>query len=355
MSTTPTIPDEAQAATRRAPLISTIAWLWLRRGPLLLGACVAAALVHPVATALSRYSWTADLFSHFLELALLATGLAVAVAMCAGRHRLALGLVVLAAWQSATLGDSFRPNPVRPASDEMRPLRVLMINVLFENNRCDQIADLIEREQPDVVGMVEFTRECSIALSRLHDRYPYRVEWPDGASGLALWFRERPIRLELPELLVPRRNPVLHATFEYAGRPRELWLVHPTSPMWRTWLPGNPEVAAIARVVGRQPGSRIVVGDMNTTDGSPFFGDFLRTSGLRDSRLGFGRQGSWPSNFPYRIAIDHAFVSDDLAVVDRRLGPQVGSDHLPLIVDLAPAASDPSSVAHHASGSTAPR
>jgi endonuclease/exonuclease/phosphatase family metal-dependent hydrolase len=58
---------------------------------------------------------------------------------------------------------------------------------------------------------------------------------------------------------------------------------------------------------------------------------------------GFGREGSWPSWLPspLRIAIDHAFVSNDLAVVARRLGPKIGSDHLRLIFELAPAATNP--------------
>ena len=133
-------------------------------------------------------------------------------------------------------------------------------------------------------------------------------------------------------------NPVIHATFEFAGKDRQLWLVHPRSPLNRgRWKAGNPELDALALAVSKSGGSQIVMGDMNSTDGSRHFRDVLQVSGLRDSRLGFGRQPSWPTDMPYRIAIDHAFVSDDLAVVNRKLGHSVGSDHFPLIVDLAPA------------------
>ena len=80
------------------------------------------------------------------------------------------------------------------------------------------------------------------------------------------------------------------------------------------------------------------MGDMNCTDHSSHFSDFLRATGLHDSRVGFGRQASWPTMFPYyRIAIDHLFLDDDLAVVNRRLGPMVGSDHFPILIELAPA------------------
>ncbi len=111
-------------------------------------------------------------------------------------------------------------------------------------------------------------------------------------------------------------------------------MIHPSIPFARK---NTPELAALADRIGRTGVSRIVVGDMNSTEGSPHFADFLRRAGLRDSRLGFGRQPSWPTGWPYRIALDHAFVSDDLAVLERRLGPSIGSDHFPLILDLSPA------------------
>jgi endonuclease/exonuclease/phosphatase (EEP) superfamily protein YafD len=33
------------------------------------------------------------------------------------------------------------------------------------------------------------------------------------------------------------------------------------------------------------------------------------------------------------VPIDHCLVSPEITILDRRLGPAVGSDHYPLIVD----------------------
>ncbi len=114
------------------------------------------------------------------------------------------------------------------------------------------------------------------------------------------------------------------------------------------------ELDGLAAEIAEVSGSRIVVGDMNTTDASPHFADFLRTTRLRDSRLGFGRQASWPSWSPYRIAIDHAFLSNDLAVVRRKLLPPNGSDHFALLVELAPAAAMAASTGSTSSAASSP-
>ena len=58
---------------------------------------------------------------------------------------------------------------------------------------------------------------------------------------------------------------------------------------------------------------------------------------LLPSRLGFGVQATWPSVYripPMMIPIDHCLVSPDVRVVGRRVGPHIGSDHLPVIVEL---------------------
>ena len=69
--------------------------------------------------------------------------------------------------------------------------------------------------------------------------------------------------------------------------------------------------------------------------GVPFLRDSLR-GGLR---LFAG--GSWPAwPGPLRIAIDHCWHADTLVAVAREVGPELGSDHRPLAVALAWAATE---------------
>ena len=71
-----------------------------------------------------------------------------------------------------------------------------------------------------------------------------------------------------------------------------------------------------------------ILGDLNVSPWSPHFGGLLRESGR-------GVQATWPTNLaPMRIPIDHCLVSPDVSVVGRRVGPDVGSDHFPIVVDV---------------------
>lgn len=254
-------------------------------------AMVLAAVVSPVAGVLARRDWRADLLTHFPEPALAVTLLAIAAVV--RRHpRLAIGLSMLAVWQAAPLITLGRPNPVGPDPGSSARLRVLMANVLCDNPHHGLLVQMIRRERPDVVGLVECTREWIEGLAELRREYPYRVEGPADPDGVALWFREPPLRMEPPRVPKSGGCPFIRASFVFAGKTRHLWLVHPLPPHLRKDL---PELEALAGDVASQDGSRIVVGDLNSTDGSPHFADFLRLSGLRDSRIGFGRQPSWPS------------------------------------------------------------
>lgn len=301
-------------------------------------AVVGLALVHPVASLVSGLDWRADLLSHFQEPAVLVSLVAFGV-LVRPRPRLAVVFAALAVLQAGSCLRYEWTNPVPPDPTSHERLRFLVANVFIENDHYDELAALIAQEKPDIVGLVEYTHEWQKGLWNARDSYPYRVEAPAGSKGLALWFKEKPLLTEPPATLRSRAWPTLHAKVSFGGRPCDLWLVHPHSPVRSGGMQsGNPELAALADRVRQTPGPRIVMGDMNTTDGSANFTAFLTRTGLRDSRLGFGRQASFPTFFPYRIAIDHALISPEIAVVERRLGPNVGSDHFPLIFEVAPAA-----------------
>jgi endonuclease/exonuclease/phosphatase (EEP) superfamily protein YafD len=103
----------------------------------------------------------------------------------------------------------------------------------------------------------------------------------------------------------------------------------------------NTSLAAIAKLAASETNPVLVIGDLNTTERSS--GYELLTPNLRDSRRGWGWSPSWgpflrwlsPLNLLVGIPIDHACVSSDVVVDDRRLGPHFGSDHLPLSVSIA--------------------
>ena len=77
------------------------------------------------------------------------------------------------------------------------------------------------------------------------------------------------------------------------------------------------------------------MGDMNATPWSRPFGTLVAASGLCDSRAGFGVQASWPAwSAIVRVPIDHVLVPCDVGVTARRIERDVGSDHLPVVVDL---------------------
>ncbi|MBX6312485.1 MAG: endonuclease/exonuclease/phosphatase family protein, partial [Isosphaeraceae bacterium] len=206
---------------------------------------LAAALIHPVASLLARWNWIADMITHLQALALALTLAALVVSW--NRHRIAaLGLLALAPLQIWPLIRYEWPNPVPP--DVSRPrFRILMANVLEKNSDYHRLADLIRRERPDVVGLVEATRAWLEGLEEVRRDFPYRLEAPAGASGLALWCRQPPIEWTGPERPTPDGWPYLRATLEMAGRRTQLWLVHPSSPTRRRGRHrGHPELAAQA-------------------------------------------------------------------------------------------------------------
>lgn len=297
------------------------------------------ALVHPVAGLGARWDWRLDLISHFQEPALAAS--LIAAAALARRHRrAAIAMLVLAIFQVEPVVRNSFPDGVRPADPSGPRLRILLSNVLVDNDGYGPLADLIRRTRPDVVGLVEVSDAWVAGLSDVARDYPYRLDVPDGPRGLSLWFKA-PAAIDPPAVPTPDGWPYLHATFEFGGKVRHLWLLHPASPLRRMGdHPGFPELGALADRIAEAGGSTIVIGDLNTTDGSPYFRDLLAKTALRDGRRGFGRQPGWPVGWPYQIAIDHALVSADWAVLNRARGPAIGSDHRPFWIDVAPSAAN---------------
>ncbi|HRX79194.1 MAG TPA: endonuclease/exonuclease/phosphatase family protein, partial [Pirellulaceae bacterium] len=175
------------------------------------------------------------------------------------------------------------------------------------------------------------------AIEELGDDYPFSIYRPRSDNfGIALLSRHV-IRSERVASLDDSGVPTIIATVDFHGQPLNVVGTHPLPPIGRRRAAlRDQHLARLGEVVLQLPHPTIVLGDLNVTSWSPCFRDLLKQSDLQDSRLGFGVQPTWPSNsWLLRIPIDHALVSRDLIVTERFVGPDIGSDHRPIVVEFA--------------------
>lgn len=228
------------------------------------------------------------------------------------------------------------PAPQPPPGPQT--VRLLTFNVLASNRHFDEVRELIRGESPDIVVIIELGNAWQAAMKQLAAEYPHQVERPRWHGyGLGVYSR-LPVRdsriVQLTEELTD--NPAIEARIEAGGRELRLIAVHPTSPGQQGRLQlRNFQLSELAGMAAG-PGPTVVCGDMNCTPWSRQFRRFLARTGLRDSRRGFGYQGSFPAwGWLIRIPIDHVLVSPDIRVHQRRTLPATGSDHLPVLCEFS--------------------
>jgi endonuclease/exonuclease/phosphatase (EEP) superfamily protein YafD len=310
--------------------------VWLKRGLLGLGLCVLIATGAATLAAFNaRQGWRWELLCHFRVQYFWALLAATALFVCLRHWFLAASAAVLATANLALIVPLYFGGGDVPAAG--KTVRVLSLNVHFLNRDFEPTLALIRREKPDVILLMEFTPAWAEAINKLAAEYPYSHEIPrHSPAGIALLSRHEITDLEIHELHDVRLPTVIAGIATPSGR---LTVVgtHPASP-------GSPEhfdarnrqLAEVAKLAGERSGPVVLIGDLNCTSWSPYFADLLQVSQLRDSRLGYGVEPTWPwFPLPLRIPIDHGLVSREVSVVDRRVGPAVGSDHRPILLDLA--------------------
>ncbi len=317
--------------------------------------------------------WVTDNMSFFLR-QFLAAGLAGCLAGTAGlliRHRFAglyrtlwfaasLALLSLAVLTAArTMANTVETEPLAETS---KPLKVVSINVehLFLGDGVLQA--FLEKERPDIVVI----QESLWGLQKLRWE---RLGLPVGGAG-ANGFPDYLKVGELGGLAVYSRFPILGAestivqgeqepgssVFYDADRevlaltldtgPKRLRLVaiHPDSPRTRTrWMSKRKYFEASDKVIAdlqaAGDGPILAIGDWNS---SPWSGRFQQTLSQNDLRTAY--PGGFPQTtrffFSYRLhwilgaPVDQFAVSDGLQVKSVATGPHIGSDHVPLIVEL---------------------
>jgi endonuclease/exonuclease/phosphatase (EEP) superfamily protein YafD len=285
---------------------------------------------------LGSLSWWLELFSHFriqYAAGLLSGALYFAIRRNAGGALLATAMAA-ANLYVASPQLLFWP---RLAADRGETVRLAAANLHRRNREAESVLRFVYREAPDVLLLTELTPEWRKHLEPFLRSYPHSVVVPrEDGHGIALYSR-LPILSSEVLRFEGAGVPSLAARIDVRGRPLLVLGAHPPAPR-------NPQLYRVrnriyAGLAGRARASEepvVVLGDLNSTSWGRSFGRLLEEGGLRDTSEGRGFQWSWPAGFwPLAIPIDHCLTSPEVRIASRRIGSDIGSDHYPLIVDLA--------------------
>jgi len=286
----------------------------------------------------------AEAFGPLLGLpALAALGLA-AIARRRGLFGLAMAVTGLhVAWLSSDLrqaGPTDDGSGSATGDADLSHLRLFSANVLFTNTDLDGIAAEVRKAKPDVVILQEVSPPTLAGLERsgILDRFPYRSlnARPD-PLGTALLSR---FPLEEVDTCVVAAMSIARATVLVGGHRLRLCNVHTRAPFGPGGLAlWKAQLEALAHVVEDESGPLIVAGDFNAASGHRPFRAVL-AAGVRDAHMVRRRwwATTWPTTMrmaPPFARIDHVLVSPHLEVLSVSEGVGRGSDHRPVIADLA--------------------
>jgi len=240
---------------------------------------------------------------------------------------------------------------------EASHFRILQINVNYKNDDYSRVLNYIRKVNPDFLLLQEYTPEWKGALSsELSKQWPNKVEVVrTDTFGIAIFSRSKIQRHEIIQLGA-YEWPSINCEVLVSNRSMKIFATHLMGPIpEKGWRIQNSQLEDLETRVKALP-TLLVCGDFNMTPWTSRFQRLLVEDKLYDSRSGFGLQASWPSQRPILVSkllklpvrleltginwlvglpLDQCLVTSDINILHREIGPNVGSDHFPVIVDIA--------------------
>ena len=305
------------------------------RARLLLWLCALASLSAPLSRILGPDTlWALELFGHWQWLYL---GLGM---LC-----LALLLMLRDGWRclvpSAVLALVFAHQPTSlPAAQEGDAQELSILVASANLNLASRDFQPLQRwllgeQAPDLLFLQEFTAVAQQALASdaLRVAYPYRVEAPQADPfGLAILSRHPLSDIRIVEPADAQQTLRLHASMHLAERRVALAALHPMPPLSSAFARARDQtLAEESERLAQSDEAALMAGDFNATPWS-------RTLFGIDPRLqrASGLAPTWPNALGglSLLPLDHVFASGHWRRIDSGVGPDLGSDHRPVLVRL---------------------
>ncbi|WP_344800276.1 endonuclease/exonuclease/phosphatase family protein [Litoribacillus peritrichatus] len=276
-----------------------------------------------------------ELLSHFrIQYLWLSFGLSV-VFLFLRQYRFGLlAAVVLSA--NAYDVVSFFSQTKANAGGSSSHIKLVLSNVHSGNDRYDEFINFVKAESPDVFIVLEMNRAWLNALQRLKSQYPYQITRPQNDNfGIGL-FSKAPLDSAEIVHIGQAGLPSIKVSSSIGEKPYTLIATHPLPPINPMFFSDrNQQLEALADELSLIDTPKILMGDLNVTMWSDDYTRLEASTSMQNTRIGFGVLPTWPAQSSvFGIPIDHCLVSDEFEVLEMKLGADIGSDHLPIVMRL---------------------
>lgn len=292
----------------------------------------------------AQQHWSLDLLRHFLlQYALIAALLTIAFLVMRQWMALMIALALLGTVSYEIYVSTPQSGPA-PATQERRVV-IAQYNRFFGNPEFEAFYNWVRNgsgQNVDIVLIQEgYNSFQKFAL--LEDVFPYRYP-ANGAQQFneVVVLSKKPITVEPLRLQAETFHTIASrvSVTDEGATPLVIYSLHTKSPTNATrFHRRNDELMVLADVILQDSSPYIVAsGDWNVTPYSPYFRTFRKISGLTNRYFGHLPPPTWPEFAPAYLAqlpIDHILTSPNMTIISKKRGPAMGSDHFPIIAEIA--------------------
>ena len=302
---------------------------------LILVACSLAGVAAP-------FHWFFDLFDHFRLHYLL--GFLILSLILVSRRQMAYASIAIVGVTFNIRSVIHIYQPVQPPAinvvNEGPTVKLLQWNMLAGNHQFDQGMSFLIEQDPDIIALQELTHPWLPHLGALESKYPFRKMIPTSdPMGIALLSK---FPMENTRVLYMEENnelPFIESKIMIENQPIKILNIHAKPAIGNDFaLSRLQQFKGIKSWHKSQEIPAVITGDFNATPWSQAMKTITSDSNMVHASQGLGFQWTWPANLwlPFlNIPIDHTLYNKQrFKVVHRQMGPNLGSDHKPIVTTL---------------------
>lgn len=218
------------------------------------------------------------------------------------------------------------------SSTQTPTLKVASANVYYQSQSISALRQWLDQEKPDIVTLLEFAPQHEAQVKQWAD-YPYQKLVADQSPfGLAI-LSHFPLDGNFIAT-EPNNTSYIRTTVQFNNQTIQIIAYHPVPPLSADYLKlRNESLMDIVSKANSTQLPTLIMGDFNATPWTPVFHELSKLNWHRAMNL----TPTWPTwgRKIIGIPIDQVLGSYHWSVVNSKVGTNIGSDHFPIMAELA--------------------